>query len=169
MSLQVLVAAQRYNISSIINVAKSRWGGYLSKDPMSAYFAATRLGWDGEALQAARATMDHIISDTYVDEMENVTADLYQQLLNYHYRCCAAARAAACRYLFWDESQWDRQVTAISNNPFSSTQSILLPVAKYHQFRGAYDKIVARNKHVKEDVERAISEVRMPRLLTNSP
>lgn len=156
--LHILPAARRLKITPILTLAKHFWPQIVSRDPLSAYCTAIGLGWDEQAQQAARGTVetDRDIVHAYVADMEHMPANAYQQLLRYHHRCYRAALEQVTTVTGKNYSQCQ----SLQQNPaaISATSSILLPMAELCP-PGNYNNYVAFNERFKTSLEAAFAGV----------
>ncbi|EPS96051.1 hypothetical protein FOMPIDRAFT_157667 [Fomitopsis schrenkii] len=82
----VTEAAVKYGVVRAVALLKRLWADRMEASPLRAYLVAMRHGWDKEARAAAkRASCEK--TDTYVPEMETVSASAYRRFLVYRYRC----------------------------------------------------------------------------------
>ncbi|KZT67847.1 hypothetical protein DAEQUDRAFT_766810 [Daedalea quercina L-15889] len=79
-------AAAKYGMARAIQVLKRIWTDHLEVSSLRVYLISMRHGWDKEARDAAkRASCEK--TDSYVPEMEAVSASAYRRFLVYRYRC----------------------------------------------------------------------------------
>ncbi|KZT04851.1 uncharacterized protein LAESUDRAFT_760861 [Laetiporus sulphureus 93-53] len=77
-----LKLAAEYDMEWSIDDLKRRWLGHVESHPLQSYFLAMRHGWAEEAeLAAQHAALSPV--DTYVPEMEAVSASVYRHYLEY--------------------------------------------------------------------------------------
>jgi hypothetical protein len=80
----------------------------IETDPVGAYAIAVTYGHKGIGARAARSTLKHPISRLQSPHLQFTTAELYEQLIQYHTACGAAASAVA------SEREWFSRNNAIS-------------------------------------------------------
>lgn len=157
----VVHAAQRYDIQPLLNLAKSKWSLYCSEDAVTAYLAATRLGWEVEATQAARVSLGKDISDLYVEEMENTPAEVYQQLMEYRFLCTSAARTCVNTHLHGiTDAEWLVIDGLCRSAYYPLSSSILLPVVIYNQTPSNLNRANPEtSSQIQKDVDQRLSKV----------
>lgn len=82
--VQVVDAAKKYSMDKVVEAARIILQPYLSADPIPAYYVSVACGWEREAREAARHSVDldaAQVTDTYASQMENCTAVAYLRLL----------------------------------------------------------------------------------------
>jgi hypothetical protein len=94
----VLLAAIKYKMTKVIQLAKKKWMGQVKTAPLRVYFTAVQYGWKEEALEAARCVANQPIENAYVPEMEVMSAVVYHRLLKYHHNYQSAIAAITCGY-----------------------------------------------------------------------
>ncbi|KAI0675766.1 hypothetical protein C8Q78DRAFT_347938 [Trametes maxima] len=76
-------AAEKYEMTRVVDQIKARWALLAKRNPLSAYFIASGANLHEEAKAAAKNTVHMDLSAQYVAEMEDVSAQVYQRLLNF--------------------------------------------------------------------------------------
>ncbi|KAI0642192.1 hypothetical protein C8Q79DRAFT_238790 [Trametes meyenii] len=79
-------AAEKYGMTRVVDQIRARWEMLAKRSPLSAYFVASGANLHDEAKVAAKNTLHMDISAQYVVEMEDVSAQIYQRLLNFRER-----------------------------------------------------------------------------------
>ncbi|KAH9948089.1 hypothetical protein B0H21DRAFT_735316, partial [Amylocystis lapponica] len=80
----IVSAGRKYRLVRMTNVAKRMCGDLAITDALRAYLIAMREGWEEVANEAAKHAV-YQQRDTWIPEMEDVTANVYYRLLMY--RC----------------------------------------------------------------------------------
>ncbi|KAI0730810.1 hypothetical protein C8Q76DRAFT_669455 [Earliella scabrosa] len=78
-----LEAALKYDMPEAIYLMRRELVSHIPASPLCVYAIACCLDLEQEARQAARAVFEQGVKDTYVAELEDLTAGAYQRLLDY--------------------------------------------------------------------------------------
>ncbi|KAI0646222.1 hypothetical protein C8Q79DRAFT_653570 [Trametes meyenii] len=93
--LDVLSAAQKYEVVKVEQIIRHSWSVVVKKGPLHSYFAAARCGWAKEARASVDALLRsygcNAIHTLYVPEMETAPNGVYRRLLLYAEECSKAA------------------------------------------------------------------------------
>ncbi|KAH9943642.1 hypothetical protein B0H21DRAFT_484378 [Amylocystis lapponica] len=91
----IVSVGRKYHLVRMTNAAKRMCGDLAITDALRAYLLAMREGWEEVANEAAKHAV-YQRQDVYLPEMEDVTAEVYYQLLVYRWNClkviCALSR-----------------------------------------------------------------------------
>ncbi|KAJ7191386.1 hypothetical protein GGX14DRAFT_481464 [Mycena pura] len=99
--LELLIG--KYDTQSLVPLGQRFLLDYMDTEPLGCFAVAARQGWQDIAHTAARKCLSlPLLTPTYKlpDLWKHVPATAYYQLLQYHYRCGEAARAA------WSDLSW---------------------------------------------------------------
>jgi hypothetical protein len=105
-ALAVLLAATKYKMSKVIQLAKRHWMRHVKVAPLRIYFTAVRYGWKKEAKVAAGRAAAQPIENVYVPEMEFASAIAYHRLLKYRHNCRSAIVRTTCPYEIKPNEPW---------------------------------------------------------------
>ncbi|KAJ7768131.1 hypothetical protein DFH07DRAFT_736513 [Mycena maculata] len=121
--LELLIG--KYDAQSLVSMAKRFLRDYIYAEPLACLAVAIRQKWQDIARAAARKCLSlPLLTPTYKlpDLWKHVPGNAYYQLLQYHYRCGEAARAA-WRDLSWvnspesSEGIWETQPCRCNRYP----------------------------------------------------
>ncbi|KAJ7304813.1 hypothetical protein DFH08DRAFT_1055169 [Mycena albidolilacea] len=102
----IIDVLMKYDMQSVISVAKYYLEKYHALHPLAVYAIAFRYGWKDVAIAAAKETLKDLLrmlNTAAPSDLEGLTAIAYHDLLHYHYRCSEAARSTArsLKWLLW--------------------------------------------------------------------
>lgn len=175
-------AVQKYKMTTVIQRTRREIQPLLNSDPLTWYFLAVAVGWDDEARDTARASATHLdldIANTYVPEMEHVSAKSYYNLLKYEAAVRSAINTIVGKYSertlgsdwypdcnFYDDSSRTRTMT---NKVYRNTDRISSPIIKreidYVQVNKKLwslphvPNLVEESRKMEAEIEAAVSEV----------
>ncbi|KAJ7243296.1 hypothetical protein C8J57DRAFT_63798 [Mycena rebaudengoi] len=99
--LELLIG--KYDTQSLVSLGKRFIRDYIDAEPLGCFAVAIRQGWQDIARMAARKCLSlPLLTPTYKlpDLWKHTPGAAYYRLLQYHYRCGEAARAA------WRDLSW---------------------------------------------------------------
>ena len=115
--------AERYCVLQYLPLFRAKWTEIAKRDPLPAYFIASR----GEHIQCAREAAKHVLdlspSEIYLDEMEYAPAIFYHRLLKYYDACRAAAKNSLFRACVSPSSLQAKTLHVAYAGPDSSNQT----------------------------------------------
>ncbi|KAJ7191382.1 hypothetical protein GGX14DRAFT_481463 [Mycena pura] len=121
--LELLIG--KYDTQSLVHLGQRFLRDYIDAEPLGCFAVAVRQGWQDIAHTAARKCLSlPLLTPTYKlpDLWKHASGTAYYQLLQYHYRCGEAARAA-WRDLSWVNSPeshkgiWQNYVCKCTRHP----------------------------------------------------
>ena len=88
---EVLEAARKYDMAYVVAQVKKQFLARAAQQPLQAYIVAVTRGWVEEMREAARCTLRREIRwDSYIPEMELISAGAWYRLRAYHSACSDA-------------------------------------------------------------------------------
>ncbi len=128
-ALSALEAARKYMMDYAMKEAKKQFIIHAEKEPLRMYAIACSRGLHEEMRMAAKASLSRPLEDSheYVKELDDISANAYLRLRDYHRRCCKVAgslhysdttlgtrgwsRSAFSKTSFNPDRLWERQYT----------------------------------------------------------
>lgn len=88
---EVLEAARKYDMAYVVAQTKKQFLSRAAQQPLQAYIVAVTRGWVEEMREAARCTLRREMRwDSYIPEMELISAGAWFRLRAYHSACSEA-------------------------------------------------------------------------------
>lgn len=121
-AIRAIRAAQRRGFAPIERTYKARLRRLTSEEPLRAYCIAATFGWMDIAQAAAKQLVFTDIHLAYCIEMEEMHAEHYYRLLQYHHRCHQALRDTVM-------AQFPPSANRVGSHPPRRSQWLLVPDA----------------------------------------
>ncbi|KAL4249881.1 hypothetical protein ABKN59_001993 [Abortiporus biennis] len=96
----VLEAARKYEIPTVVDTMKATVFKVAQTNPLRVYTLAAIWHWEDEMRIAAKASLNHALSEVYVPELESIDGGTYYRLLAYH-RLCSRVAIAVTGDITW--------------------------------------------------------------------
>jgi hypothetical protein len=80
----VLAAALKYQMDEAISIVRAMFAAYTKSEPVRTYAMAIKHGWKEEAKAAARVALRYPLIGPALDELKDIPALSYHNLLQYH-------------------------------------------------------------------------------------
>ncbi|KAI0698252.1 hypothetical protein BC835DRAFT_1413196 [Cytidiella melzeri] len=141
----VMRLARKYEIQSVVDLIKDQCVSLLPENPILCYFFAMQWEWVDEARKAAAFISDleqpACVTDVYTSAMEDISAEIYVQLLKYVHQCKIASSEAvdSLPTHIYDKNQQWKLVAGEFNGVI--TAGIPLIGAKYIREHSCYECI----------------------------
>ncbi|PCH36284.1 hypothetical protein WOLCODRAFT_28445 [Wolfiporia cocos MD-104 SS10] len=105
----VTKAVKKYAMDEVLPLVHTQLHSIAEEEPLRVYVFAIREGWEAEARLAARSSLSRDVHDlAWVPELKEISASAYHHLLDFHHRCCIAAKDVTTEYDRWitDSKVW---------------------------------------------------------------